>query len=674
MSKGHVLVICEKPDAARRIALALSDGCERSVVNGVTVYRLNWKGEEYVIFPALGHLYGVSDPSAERRVYPVLDVEWMPLKGRRGVEERIELAKELSRGAKGFVNACDFDLEGETIGYNVLKYACGGKHGSYLRAKFSTLTREELREAFSKLDEGLGKEMAVAGRTRHLIDFLYGVNLSRALSEAYYRAKGKYRVFSTGRVQGPTLGFLVEREKEIRAHVPIPYWKARAYAVKDGEGFWAEYPRKVPNLKVAERLKGLKGSKGVVSRKRASRSRIPPPTPFNTGDLQKEAYRAFGMDPSRTLRMAERLYLRALISYPRTSSQKLPRSIGYRRIIERLSKIKGYEDAKELLKRRLKPREGEKEDPAHPAIYPTGEEPKGLSPQERRIYDLIVRRFLACFCDPVVRESISIRFKALGFEFVARGGRILEEGWLKFYKFVRFGEGELPDVEEGDELLVKELKVEEKFEGPPARYNKASLLSLMEKEGIGTKATRADIIRTLIERGYVVEKGMRVTDIGFEVYEVMKGYMPEILSVEMTRRIEEELAGIESGERDWREVIREAVEGLLPALKSMKGKEGEVGAKVVEAHRRSRLSRLALGPCPVCKTGTLIVVKTRKGRFAGCTNYYKTGCRATAPLPGRGKIEPIGTCELCGWPVIRLRIGRWTKEFCINPNCERNRA
>lgn len=675
MSKGHVLVICEKPDAARRIAGALSDKYKKRVVGGVPVYRLKWRGEDYVIFPSLGHLYGVFDPSFERRVYPVLDIEWMPLNGRKGVKERIELVEELSKGAKCFVNACDFDIEGETIGYNLLKYACGSGHESYLRAKFSTLTKGELREAFSNLKEGLGKGMALAGRTRHVIDFLYGINLSRALSEAYYRAKGKYKVFSTGRVQGPTLGFLVEREEEIRSFVPMPYWKARAYVEGDKGSLWLDYSKaKIGKIDEAKRLKELKGGKGKVSGVRKAISRVRPPTPFNTGDLQKEAYRVFGMNPSRTLRVAERLYLRALISYPRTSSQKLPKSIGYRGIIERLSRIEGYEEAKELLKGELKPRKGRMEDPAHPAIYPTGEEPKGLTAQERRIYDLVVRRFLSCFCAPAVRERLSIHVDISSFTFRTSGSRTLELGWLGYYKFIRLAEAELPDLREGDGLIVKKVVVEEKFERPPARYNHASLLSLMEEKGIGTKATRADIIRTLIDRGYVLEKGMKVTDIGFEVYEVMRKYMPTILSVEMTRGVEEELGGIESGERDWREVIVDATERLLPALESIKSKEKEVGLVVTEAYSRSRLSKLALGPCPVCKTGTLIIVKTKKGRFAGCTNYYKTGCRATAPLPRRGTIEPVGTCELCGWPVIRVRIGRWVKEFCINPKCERNRA
>src|SRR5271155_3458258 len=202
---GYTLVVCEKPDAARRVAEALSSGPpEAFKVGGVQAFRLeDVRGRRYVVCAAAGHLYGVSDTVKDRRVYPALDLEWFPLgaisdKAGRLVSSRIRAIRSLSNDAEAFVNACDFDIEGETIGYNILRYACGGKEASARRAKFSALTKDEVVEAFSdeRLDSANG--LARAGRLRHAIDFFWGVNLSRALSESI-RTSYSFRTVSIGR-------------------------------------------------------------------------------------------------------------------------------------------------------------------------------------------------------------------------------------------------------------------------------------------------------------------------------------------------------------------------------------------------------------------------------------------------------------------------------------------
>ncbi|MDG6964815.1 MAG: DNA topoisomerase I, partial [Nitrososphaerota archaeon] len=212
---GYTLVICEKPDAARRVADALSGGkSQPESVGGTTAFRFVRKGEEFMVCAAQGHLYGVSDPCEERAVYPIFDVEWYPLdqvdEDSAGTEKKVAAMKRLAAGATRFVNACDFDVEGETIGFNLLKYACGGKEREALRAKFSTLTEEDLVKAFDGLERQWSQGLAKAGRARHAIDFLWGVNLSRALSQWPLGGGARYRTISVGRLQGPTLGFLVE--------------------------------------------------------------------------------------------------------------------------------------------------------------------------------------------------------------------------------------------------------------------------------------------------------------------------------------------------------------------------------------------------------------------------------------------------------------------------------
>ncbi|MFQ6135343.1 MAG: DNA topoisomerase, partial [Nitrososphaerales archaeon] len=245
----YTLVICEKPDAAKRIAEALKEKDLTQTGQGkVKIFTLKNSGKTYVICSAIGHLYTVSDPAQKRYVYPVFDVEWFPTnivnKKRSDISRRIAIIKKLAEKADTFINACDFDLEGETIGYNVLKYACGEKQSEALRAKFSTLTEAELKEAFRTAERGLGDGLARAGRTRHIVDFIFGVNLSRALSESYHVSNRGYRVITVGRVQGPTLSYAIDREVEIRTFVPTPFWHLYAELDKDGVTLIAEYEKK----------------------------------------------------------------------------------------------------------------------------------------------------------------------------------------------------------------------------------------------------------------------------------------------------------------------------------------------------------------------------------------------------------------------------------------------
>ncbi|HXX72458.1 MAG TPA: toprim domain-containing protein, partial [Candidatus Acidoferrales bacterium] len=212
---GYTLVICEKPDAAPRVAEALSDGSSQSsTIDGVRIFRFKNQGEDFVVCSAQGHVYAISDPFQERAVYPVFDVEWYPtnlIEKNTNAARRIKVIRELAKNAGKFVNACDFDPEGETIGFNILRYACGARETEVLRAKFSTLTRGDIVEAFRHTKTLTEQGPARAGRARHLVDFMWGVNLSRALSQSALNSGHRYQTISIGRVQGPTLAFLAEK-------------------------------------------------------------------------------------------------------------------------------------------------------------------------------------------------------------------------------------------------------------------------------------------------------------------------------------------------------------------------------------------------------------------------------------------------------------------------------
>ncbi|MEM4311936.1 MAG: DNA topoisomerase I [Nitrososphaerales archaeon] len=674
----NYLVICEKPDAAKRIAEALGKYQEYSE-KGTNYYLVKNSDKRYIVCSALGHLYVVADPTNRRELYPVLDVEWLPIykvdRKKAQLKDRIEIIANLAKRAEAYINACDFDLEGETIGYNILKYACGEKQNLALRAKFSTLTKDELQEAFKKAKVGLGGNLAEAGRARHILDFLYGINLSRAFSEAFYNANHRYRLISIGRVQGPTLSFLVNREIEIRSFVPLPYWGLEALVeLKDGIRVVAKYEHdRIERLMLAKKIKEeCEGKRGKVEKLKKSLINISPPTPFNTGDLQKEAYRLFGFSPSQTLSIAERLYLDALISYPRTSSQKLPPSINYERIMKSLAQLESYrEDVSLLLKSQLKPNEGEKDDPAHPAIYPTGELPKReLDSRERKLYDLIVRRFFSVFGEPALRERILATLLVKDYLFKLSGRRTVKEGWIRFYReYTQMEDIPLPDMKEGEEVNFLRIDLLEKFESAPSRYNQASLLDKMEREGIGTKVTRAEIIQTLYERGYVEGESINVNDMGFSVYEAINSYIPQILSVEMTRNMEEKLESVERGKVRGEKVIEDSFEILLPILEKIKEKEIVIGQEIRKGLINMIFKQNLLGACPLCKKGNLTIIRSRRThkRFVICTTK---GCKASAPLPQRGFIKSTNQlCQECRWPIIYVKLSKIPWKLCININC-----
>ncbi|MEM3725562.1 MAG: DNA topoisomerase I [Candidatus Bathyarchaeia archaeon] len=680
----YTLIITEKPDAAQRIASALDTKGKTSKKedNGVPYYVAK-RDREIVVVPAIGHLYTVTGERSERNYYPVFNFKWVPRyvaeRGAKQIRTWLETISKLAKDADMFIDACDYDIEGSIIGYCILKYACGNKESVSKRMKYSTLTKEELEKSYNELLPHLDFALIEAGRTRHEVDWLYGVNLSRALTIAARDWSGKYATLSTGRVQGPTLRFLIAREKAIRSFVPTPYWEIRAEIEIDGKTFEAEYEKDVIETKreANKILSECKGKNGEVEKIEVKQFQQLPPTPFDLGTLQSEAYSLFGYTPMRTSDIAQRLYLDALISYPRTSSQKLPPTINYEEILKNLGKVPEYKKltAELLAKPELRPKEGKKEDPAHPAIYPTGNLPERvLSDQERNLWDLVVRRFMAVFEEPAIRQSMKVHINVDGHCFYLRGRQILKEGWMRFYgPYVRSEEVLLPQIKEGQKVNVKKVILEDKFTKPPPRYNPGSLLKRMEEEEIGTKATRAEIIQTLYDRKYIRDERMVVTDLGFEVMEVLKRYCPTVVSVKLTKELEERMNRIQLNNEKRENVLVDAVEILKPAIEELKEKEKVIGEQLSNAIKRARLEERTVGACPICNSGKLMILYSRKTgkRFIGCTNYFKKLCSASFPLPQRGTVRPLGrNCRGCGWPTVQVRIkGRRPWNLCFNPKC-----
>jgi DNA topoisomerase-1 len=681
---SYTIIVTEKPDAAQRIASALDlSGKAKRMEDSKVPYFVAKRDRDIIVVPALGHLYTIVEEKKGRNYYPVFSFKWVPKymaeKGAGRIRIWLEIISKLAKEADTFIDACDYDIEGSVIGYCILKYACGNKENSSKRMKYSTLTREELEQSYACLLPHLDFPMIEAGLTRHEVDWLYGVNLSRALTTAVKKWSGQYTTLSTGRVQGPTLKFLVVREAAIRTFVPTPYWVIEAEVEIAGSSFVALYEKRIIETKRdADKIAAdCREKYGRIERIDVKRFLLTPPTPFDLGTLQSEAYNLLGYTPMRTSNIAQRLYLDALTSYPRTSSQKLPRTINYEAILKNLNRLPEYRKptAELLARRELKPQEGKKEDPAHPAIFPTGNLPERvLNLPERNIWSLIVRRFMAVFGEPSVKQKMKACITIDGHRFYLMGKQTIEAGWLRFYEpYVRSDEVHLPTIKEAQTISVRRIILEERFTKPPSRFNPGSLLRKMEEVGIGTKATRAGVIQTLYDRKYIREERMMVTDLGFEVLKVLRKYCPNVVSIRLTRELEERMNKIQMNNDKRADIVMNALETLRPVIEELKSREENLGEQLSNAVRQSKLEERTIGPCPVCGTGRLIVLYSRKTgkRFVGCTNYFKGQCKASFPLPQKGIVKPIGeSCRGCGWPRVLVQTGRrrpW--QLCFNPQC-----
>jgi DNA topoisomerase-1 len=668
---GYTLIVAEKPNAAGRIASALADGdVHKESRSGAVYYKIKRAGREIVVVPAVGHLF-VLQAVKGKWDYPVFDLEWKPTyqnKNNAWAKKYFSNIESLAGGASEFIAACDYDIEGSTIAYNILKLICGVEDGR--RMKFSTLMQSDIVEAYETASHHLDFPQIEAGLTRHNLDFLWGINTSRALTIAL-RDAGGYKTLSTGRVQGPTLNILEKRQAEIEAFVPKPFWQIELHGLLNSEKIIALHVEdKFWDHEKAQRVYDkCKGKPAKVSEVERSEYKQPPPPPFDLTTLQRDSYNTFGYSPKQTLDIAQSLYEAALISYPRTSSQKLPPKIGYKSIITQLSEQPHYAESCALLlkKDKLWPRQGAKEDPAHPAIYPTGNKPKAITDHQKKVYDMITKRFLAAFADAAIRETMKITIKIDDERFVSTGVRTIEPGWIKFYEpYAKFKEQILPHAKASDPVEVSKLELLKKETQPPKRFTQASILKEMETLGLGTKATRAQILETLYDRGYIKEKTILVTKLGQSVTLSLEKYCPEIVSLELTKKFEQEMEDIQAGSRKRVDVVNEARETLKKILDEFRANEKNIGLGILGALKESIQQENIVGKCDKCGSDLRIIYsKATHKRFVGCSGYPK--CSNGFPLPQLGSVNVLSAkCKTCGLSTISVKSkGKRPWKMCV---------
>jgi DNA topoisomerase-1 len=691
---GYELIISEKPKVALKIADALADGTvKKGSEKGVPYYEITRAGKKIMVGCAVGHLFGLMERGGNKWKYPVFDVEWVPNykinKKADYTKKYIEALQKISKGAGSFTVATDYDVEGEVIGLNVLRHICKQEDGA--RMKFSALTTPDLVKAYEKKSPTVDWGQAEAGLLRHELDYYYGINISRALTSAI-KSAGTFQVMSTGRVQGPALKIIVDKEEKITAFVSKKYWQilvtgetpeGKIEAFHKEDRFWEK--EKADGI-----IEKITGKKCAVSNLQKEEVKKEPPNPFDLTSLQMEAYRCFKINPKKCLEIAQALYTDGLISYPRTSSQQLPADIGYAEILSKISEQAEYAPKiKELIALiapekekanvssalssiKLIPNQGSKTDPAHPAIYPTGISPNKIEGEEKKIYDVVVKRFISTFAVPAIKERVALELAIEGEHFIANGMTTKFAGWfLTYAPYANEKETELPAVKIGEEVKVTKIEELEKDTQPPKRYTPASIVKELANKNLGTKATRATIVDTLFNRGYAAGQMIAATELGIKTEKTLEKYCPEIVDEELTRHFEDEADQVMENTKKREEVLSEAKEVLTKVLSNFVKKEKEVGLELKSAYRNTQNTQSNVGECPVCKTGSLRIIfsKKSKKRVSACNRY--PDCRTTYSIPQNGLAKPSGEkCERCGFPIVLIiSKGKRPWKFCVNTNC-----
>src|SRR5580765_8620988 len=547
------------------------------------------------------------------------------------------------------VNACDAGREGELIFAYVLDVA-GKKGVPVQRAWFASMTKDAIRQAFGHLRPG--SELApleAAARSRSEADWLVGMNATRAATIRGRAAFGG--VVSLGRVQTPTLALLVKREREIQAFVPEPYWLVHAEFDPRYEGLWFEGDEtRLKEAKRAEEIAAkVSGKDGVVESVERKEQSERAPLLYDLTSLQRDANRRFGFSARRTLQAAQSLYEdKKALTYPRTNSRWLsgdlvpqlkPTAATLQPIGEYAAAARYVLGLQQLPLARVV---NDSKVSDHHAIIPTDVEHdvSRFSPDERRIFDLVARRFLAVSHPPARYARTTVVTLVEEERFRSRGKITLEAGWRGVYGLLSEADqaaqkqdeegenesAELPPLEQGQAIKCAKAEVAAKETKPPPRYTEATLLSAMEtagkliddeelreamkESGLGTPATRAETIETLIRREYIERGGkdLMPTPKGLQVITMLEEH--PLTSPELTGSWEKRLTDIEHGEDDRSKFIGDIAEFTRATVE-----------KIAELDKEKlRPERVELGPCPRggAETGEII---RENSKAYGCTSW-----------------------------------------------------
>ena len=655
------LIITEKHDTARRIADILSGKKPtKERVSGVDTYRLDGK----TVMGLSGHIVEVDFPKdynnwQKTDLKELIHAEILTTPTHANI---VTALRKLGKEAQHLTIATDYDREGELIGVealNVVKKVNPNINAD--RVRYSTITPGEIKKTFASPTK-IDFDLAAAGESRQVIDLIWGAVLTRFVSLSSGRLGDKF--LSVGRVQSPTLAIIVNREKERKAFVPVPYWELFATLVNGGE-FEAEHKKgRFPDKSEAEAIKAKLGETGTVKSIELGKRNEKPPVPFNTTEFLRSAS-SIGISAANAMRIAEYLYVNGFISYPRTDNTVYPQTLDTKSIIASFLDTEFHDYAQKLLSGKLMPTKGKKETTDHPPIHPaTPARRSDLKDDEWKIYELVVRRFFATFADETQWETMAVTVDISGEEFGANGARLVKPGWRWYYSYNVPEDRILPQLKEGQILTVKEINLIGKETQPPSRYGQGHLIKIMDDLGLGTKSTRHEIISKLYSRAYVVGNPLQPTRTAFAVIEALEKYANTITKPEMTSELEQDMDAISEGKIKEEQVIQVSRDMLDEVFKDMDRNKELISESLKNGLYEDRI----IGTCMKCSSD-LIIRKSKKGsRFIGCSGY--PNCDFTLPLPRTGQIVVTeNQCKDHGLNLIKI-INKGKRPWDIGcPHC-----
>ena len=628
------LIIAEKHDAAKRIALILAGSKPKSTrVNGAETFSF----DDRVVIGLSGHIVGMDYPPGYNNWQKVdckdlihAEIVTTPIQ-----EKIISALKKLGKEADRITIATDYDREGELIGVEALKIAAEKNPKIKIdRVRYSAITKEEIQSAFKNSGK-VDYDLAASGEARQIIDLVWGAVLTRFISKTSGRFGKEF--LSVGRVQSPTLALIVDREKEIEAFKPEPYWEIYADLEKELRVHHAK--GKIWDKDEVNRIVVNLGPEGIVKSVEKKPRYDKPPTPFDTTGFISAAS-GIGYSAANAMRIAEWLYTNGFISYPRTDNTVYPPSIDLKSLVSMFTKGAFAKEAQKLLKGRMVPTRGKRSTTDHPPIYPTASIDKNeLKEEQWKIYELVVRRFFATLAEQSSWEVSNLSVEIGKEPFRASGARLIEAGWRAYYPYSKSEENILPELKEGERLKVLGHEVASKETQPPARYGQGRLIKLMDDLGLGTKSTRHDIISKLYARAYVHGNPMKPTNTAYAVVDTLEKYASAITKPEMTQTLEKDMTSISERKIKETEVIDESREMLTSIFKELEENEEEIGTSLREGLRTDKI----VGKCEKCGSELIIRRGRRGSRFIGCSGY--PNCKFTLPLPRFGTL--LVTDKVC---------------------------
>lgn len=685
---GKKLIVTEKPSVARDIAKVLG---AKGKGNGCLI------GDEYIVTWAVGHLVTLLEPEEYDPKYkrwsfttlPILPAQ-MKIKPIARTKSQYEIIKKLmdDKEVDSIICATDSGREGELIFRYIYEYAKCSKKVE--RLWISSMTDAAIKKGFQNLKCGTHYDtLYQSAKCRSEADWLVGMNATRAFTIQYGT------LLSVGRVQTPTLGIIVNRQKEINVFVPDEYFEVMANLAKF-EAKWINLENNQTKIEKKEQAENIvekiTGKTGLITDIESKQQKEAPPLLYDLTELQRDANKRHGFSAQKTLTLAQSLYEKhKAITYPRTDSRYLTEDmIG---TLSQTLKVYCTGDYEKWVQPILdKPKlpitkriiNGAKVTDHH-AIIPTDRftNVSRLGADEQKIFNLILKRFIAVFYPHYIYTQTKVIVNVEGENLVAKGKVIDSLGWMQFYisnntpkrKGKNEEEQTLPSIAKGDKVEVKDAKVLSKSTQPPRPYTEASLLSAMEnagrfvedeelkeqmKEGgLGTPATRASIIERLIKVGYIERKGKQVipTEKGINLIDVLP---PEIQSPEMTGKWERGLSSIAKGTMDPERFMGSIQRYVVYLIEAARTTPKDIEFEKDTPKYKGKGAKNSFGSCPVCQKGN--VLENTKAFYC---SHWRENCKFTL---WKNELQNYGIQEITKTMITQLqKDGAITKTSIVQP-------